>query len=101
MKSAFTEVRKSGLQGLALEKKGQFCKTSPGLGIKMFLKKKREKKLFVKKKQVLIKICNISHQPSFKLPRKFILQDQNAKLYSFFAVPIIVETAMEALLLLV
>ena len=60
---------------VALEKKGQFGKTLPGHEVKMFQKKyrvKRGKELFLKTKKVLIKICNISHLLSCKLPRKFI-----------------------------
>ena len=55
--------------------KGQFRKTSTRPRVKMFRKNyrvKRGKELFLKTKKVLIKICNISHLLSCKLPRKFI-----------------------------
>ena len=93
---------------VALEKKGQFRKKSPGPGVKMYRKNyrvKRGKELFLKTKKVLIKICNISHLLSCKLLRKFISWvSRNTKMPNCivsFAIPIIVETAMEALPLLV
>ena len=92
-----------------LEKKGQFRKASPGPGVKMFQKKKnrvkRGKKLFLKTKKVLIKTCNISHLLSCKLPHKFISWvSRKTKMPNSivsFAILIIVETALEALPLLV
>ena len=93
---------------VALEKNGQFRKTSPRLGVKVFRKKlqgQEGEELFLKTKKVLIKICNVSHLLSCKLPRKFIsLVSRKSKIPNcivFFAVPIIVEIAMEALPLLV
>ena len=35
----FAGVRRSGYRAVALEKKGQFLKTLPGPGVKMFRKK--------------------------------------------------------------
>ena len=61
----------------------------------------RGNELFLKTKKVLIKICNISHLTSCKLPRKLISWvSRNTKISNcivFFTVPITVETAMEAL----
>ena len=94
---------------VALEKKCQFHKTSPVPGVKMFRKKKyrvkRGKELFLKTKIVLIKICNISHVLFGKLSRKFISwvsrKTKMPNCIVFFAVPIIMDTAMETLPLLV
>ena len=89
---------------VALEKKGQSRKTSPVPAVKMFRKNyrvKRGKELFLKAKKVLVKICNISHLLSGKLPRKFVSRvskkNKMPNCIVSFAVPIIVETAMEAL----
>ena len=60
---------------------------------------------FFLKKKVSIKICNISHLLSCKLPRKFISwvseKTKMSNCIVFFAVLIIVEIAIEALPLLV
>ena len=93
---------------VALKKKIQFRKTLLGPGVKMFRKNyrvKRKKKHFLKAKKVLLRICNISHLLSCKLPHKCISwgsrKTKMPNCIVFFAVPIIVETAMEALPLLV
>ena len=87
---------------VVLEKKGKLCKTSLGPGVKRV---KRKKELFLNAKKVLIKICNTSHLLSCNLSAKFISWvSRNTKMPNcivFFAVPITVETAMEALSLLV
>ena len=60
---------------VALEKNGQFRKTSPRLGVNVFRKKlqgQEGEEFFLKTKKVLIKICNTSHLLFCKLPRKFI-----------------------------
>ena len=66
---------------------------------------KRGKELFLKTKKALIKICNISHLLSFKLPHKFISwvprKTKMPKCIVYFAAPIIVEKAMEAIPILV
>ena len=75
---------------VALKKKGQFRKALLGPGVKMFRKNyrvKRKKKHFLKTKKVFLRICNISHLLSCKLPQIHFLgfmKDQNAKLHSFF-----------------
>ena len=93
---------------VALEKNGQFSKTASGSGVKIFRKNyrvKRRKGLFLKTKKVLIKIRNISRLMSCKLPRKFISWlSRRTKIPNCivsFAVPIIVETVVKALPLLV
>ena len=104
MKSVFAEVRKSGWQGCSVREKGSVSQNITGACGKNVSKKlqgQEGKELFLKAKKVLVKICNISHLLSGKLPRKFISRvSKKTKMPNCivsFAVPIIVETAMEAL----
>ena len=102
------EVRKSELQGCSVREKGSVSQSITGTGVKMFQKKlqgQEGKELFLKTKKILMKICNISHLRSCKLPQKFTSwvskKTKMPNCIVSFAVPIIVETAMEALPLLV
>ena len=109
MKSVFAGVRKSGLQVVTLEKKDQVRKTLLDLGQKCFEKNyrvKRGKERFLKTKKALVKICNMSHLLSCKLPHKFIfpgfLEIPNCQpVWFYFATPIILEAAIDALSLIV
>ena len=100
----FAGVRKSGLQGCSVREKGSVLQNIIGAWGKNY-RVKRGKELFLKTKKVLIKICNISHLLSCKLPHRFISwvsrKTKMPNCIVSFAVPIIVETAMEALALLV
>ena len=75
LKSVFAEVRKTGLQGCSVREKESVSQNITGAWGKNVSKKTAgssgAKELFLKTKKVIIKIRNISHLLSCKLPRKF------------------------------
>ena len=71
----FAGVRKSGMQGCSVKEKGSVSQNITGAWDKNVSKNyrvKRKRKHFLKTKKVLLRICNISHLLSCKLPHKFI-----------------------------